>query len=152
MQVTVRKASAADAAALAELRWRWTGDEPGYPDTDRAAFTELFADWVDAHASTHLPFLAEVDSRVVGMAWLMVADRVPGPNRRHRRFGDVQSVFVAPELRDRGIGAALLKAVLAEARALELEHVTVHSAGRAIPLYQRAGFQHHQHWLAWRPA
>jgi hypothetical protein len=32
-----------------------------------------------------------------------------------------------------------------------LEHVTVHSNGRAVPFYQRNGFQHDQRWLRWVP-
>jgi len=60
-------------------------------------------------------------------------------------------VYVVPELRDRRIGAALLAAVLAVARGLELEHVTVHSSDRAVPLYQRAGFRHERLWLRWLP-
>ncbi|MDO3703769.1 GNAT family N-acetyltransferase [Micromonospora sp. C28SCA-DRY-2] len=71
--------------------------------------------------------------------------------RWHRRSGDVQSVYVVPELRDAGIGAILLEAVLAEAAKLELEQVTVHSTERAIPFYQRVGFQHDQRWLRWQP-
>lgn len=151
MQVAVRKAMAADAAALAELRWRWHTEEGGYPGTDRGAFLEFFSTWVNEHLSTHLPFLAKVDDQAVGMAWLMVADRVPGAARRHRRFGDVQSVYVVPELRDRAIGASLLEALLAEARRLELEHVTVHASERAVPLYERSGFQHDDRWLRWLP-
>lgn len=151
MQVTVRKATAADAAALAGLRWRWVSEERGYTGTDRAAFVELFSAWVTDHLSTHLPFLAEVDDGVVGMAWLMVADRVPAPTRRNRRSGDVQSVYVVPELRNSGVGAVLLEAVLAEARRLKLEHVAVHSTDRAVHLYQRVGFQHDQCWLRWKP-
>jgi GNAT superfamily N-acetyltransferase len=147
----VRKATAADAMALARLRWRWPVEERGYAGTDHAVFVELFSAWVIEHLSTHLPFLAEVDDQVVGMAWLMVADRVPGPARRYRRTGDVQSVYVVPELRDGGVGAALLDAVLAEARRLELEHVTVHSSRRAVPFYRRVGFQEGQRWLEWRP-
>jgi GNAT superfamily N-acetyltransferase len=150
MQVTVRKASAADAVALACLRWRWPAGERGYSETDRGAFVELFSAWVIEHLSTHLPFLAEVDDEVVGMAWLMVTDRVPSPARRSRRTGDVQSVYVVPELRDGGVGGALLDAVLAEARMLELEHVTVHSSERAVAFYLRAGFEDGQRWLQWR--
>jgi GNAT superfamily N-acetyltransferase len=151
MQVTARKGRAADAVALARLRWRWSVEERTYAETDRAAFLELFSLWVIEHLSTHLPFLAEVNARAVGTAWLMVADRVPSPARRDRRFGDVQSVYVVPELRGRGVGGALLDGVLAEARRLKLEHVTVHSSDRAVLLYQRAGFQHGRRWLRWRP-
>lgn len=151
MQVTVRKAAEVDAAALGGLRWRRLTEERGYTGTDRADFLALFASWMADHVSTHLPFLAEVDGEVVGMAWLMVGDRVPTPERRLRRSGDVQSVYVVPELRDSGIGAALLESVLVAARSLDLEHVTVHSSGRAVPFYQRVGFQHDQRWLRWQP-
>lgn len=89
MQITVRRATTADAVALARLRWRWSVEERDHAATDLAAFQELFSAWVIEHLSTHLPFLAEVDDEVVAMAWLMVADRVPSPARRHRRSGDV---------------------------------------------------------------
>jgi ribosomal protein S18 acetylase RimI-like enzyme len=147
MQVTVRNAIAADATALARLRW--SAEERDDAGTDRAAFLELFSAWVIEHLSTHLPFVATVDNDVVAMAWLMVADRVPSPGRRHRRTGDLQSVYVVPELRDSGIGAALLDAVVAEAHRLELEHLTVHSSERAVSFYQRAGFRDDQRWLQW---
>ena len=151
MQVRVRKATAADAVALARLRGPWPTDGHGYAGADHATFVELFSAWFVEHLLTHLAFLAEVNDHVVGMAWLMVADRVPSPTRRRRRTGDVQPVYVVPELRDRGVGAALLDAVLGEARRLDLEHVTVHSSDRAVPFYQRKRFQHGQRWLQWRP-
>lgn len=150
MHVAVRRATAADAVALAGLRWRRGTDESGYTGTDSAAFSKLFATWLTEHLSTHLPFLAEVNEHVVGMAWLMVAERVPTAARRSRRSGDVQSVYVVPELRNSRIGAALLEEVLAEARRLELEHVTVHSSDRAMRFYQRGGFEHGQTWLRWK--
>ncbi|GAB3148470.1 GNAT family N-acetyltransferase [Micromonospora sonneratiae] len=151
MQVTIRRATTDDAAALGGLRWRRLTERSGCTAADRTAFLEQFSAWLTDHRSTHVPFLAEVGDDVVGMAWLMVADRVPAPTRRHRRSGDVQSVYVVPELRDGGIGAALLEAVLAEARQLGLEHVTVHSSERAVRFYQRVGFQHDQRWLRWEP-
>lgn len=54
------------------------------------------------------------------MAWLMFTERVPGPAQQRRRFGDVQSVYVVPEVRGRGIGAALVQALLIEAGTLKL--------------------------------
>ena len=63
----------------------------------------------------------------------------------------MQSVYVAPERRGGGVGVALMRAVLDEARALELEHVTVHSSSRALSLYRGAGFEHEEHWLRWLP-
>lgn len=152
MQVSARRATAADAPALARLRWRWRVDERDRPAVDETVFLESFAAWVVDHLATHLPFVAEVDGHVCGMAWLVVADRVPHPGVLDRRTGDVQSVYVVPELRNTGVGAVLLDAVLREARDRELEHVTVHSSDRAVPFYLRSGFRDRQRWLEWRPA
>jgi GNAT superfamily N-acetyltransferase len=152
MEVTVRRGTAQDAPALARLRWRWRTDERGKAPTgvDRATFVEFLATWIVDHLSTHLPFVAEVGGRLVGMAWLMLTDRVPSVTNLDRRFGDVQSVYVVPELRNGGVGAALMAAVLAEARARELEFVTVHSSQRAVPMYERAGFRAGRNWLEFR--
>jgi GNAT superfamily N-acetyltransferase len=133
-------ADVADAAALAELQ----DIEP-----DKLA---AYADWVAAHAQTHLPFIAEVDGCVVGAAWLLVAERVPRKASLDRRYGDVQSVMVREEYRNHGIGAALMAAILAEARTRDLSHVTVHSGRRAVDFYLRNGFGHHRQLLLWRPA
>ena len=103
-RVIVRMADVADVATLAELQ----DIEP-----DKLA---AYAGWVAAHAETHLPFVAEVDGCVVGSAWLLVAERVPGNESLDRRYGDVQSVMVRQEYRNQGIGAALMAAILAEAR------------------------------------
>jgi GNAT superfamily N-acetyltransferase len=148
--VTVRRATAVDAPSLARLRWRWRTEERDAPSADRASFLAYFTSWVVDHLATHLPFVVELEGRLAGMAWLMLADRVPTPTLLDRRFGDVQSVYVVPELRNSGVGAALLRAVLAEAQARELVHVTVHSSDRAVPFYVRGGFADHNTWLEWR--
>ncbi|MFC7547199.1 GNAT family N-acetyltransferase [Plantactinospora sp. GCM10030261] len=135
----VRRASAADAAALAELRG---------VDGDKLS---AYADWVVAHAETHLPFVAELDEQVVGAAWLLVAPRVPSNESLDRWYGDIQSVEVRAEYRNRGIGSALIAAILAEARARRLLHVTVHSGHRAVDFYLRNGFNHHRRILLWKP-
>jgi ribosomal protein S18 acetylase RimI-like enzyme len=135
----VRKAGVADVAALAALRGIEPENLPAY------------SDWVAAHAETHLPFVAEVDGSVVGAAWLLVADRVPSNDSPVRRYGDIQSVEVREEYRNRGIGGALIATILAEAGARDLLHVTVHSSRLAVDFYQRAGFCHHRQLLLWEP-
>jgi GNAT superfamily N-acetyltransferase len=136
----VRRGSVADAAALAGLQ--------DVPSAGLADFTR----WVTDHERTHLPFVAEVDSTVVGAAWLLIAERVPRAAATERSFGDIQSVMVSSEHRGRGIGTALIDAILAEARARGLSHVTVHSGRRAVDFYLREGFGHHRQMLLWEPA
>ncbi len=150
MHVTVRRATAVDAPALARLRWRWRVEERDERGTDRASFLEFFTAWVIDHLSTHVPFVIDVDGRLSGMAWLMLAARVPSPALMDRRTGDLQGVYVVPDMRNSGVGAALLDAILREARDRELEHVTVHSSDRAAPLYLRLGFTDGQNWLHWK--
>jgi GNAT superfamily N-acetyltransferase len=132
-------AGLADIAALAELR-----------DIEPDELT-AYADWVAVHAESHLPFVAEVDGYVVGAAWLLVAERVPGHGSPERRYGDVQSVMVREAYRNRGIGSALMAAILTEARTRGLLHVTVHSGRRAVDFYLRNGFGHHRQILLWEP-
>jgi GNAT superfamily N-acetyltransferase len=138
--VIVRRAGGADVAVLAEL----SGIDGGN--------LEAYADWVAAHSETHLPYVAEVDGAVVGAAWLLVAERVPRAEALDRRYGDIQSVMVRAEYRNRGIGGALMTALLAEARTQGLLHVTVHSGRRAVDFYLRNGFDHHRQLLHWEPA
>jgi GNAT superfamily N-acetyltransferase len=138
--VIVRRGGPADVVALAALRGI-DGDTLG-----------AYAGWVAAHADTHLPFVAEVDGHVVGAAWLFVAERVPGNESLDRWYGDVQSVMVREEHRNRGVGRALMAAILAEARARGLLHVTVHSGRRAVDFYLRNGFSQHRQLLLWEPA
>ena len=152
MEVTVRRGTAEDAPALARLRWRWETENRDAVEADRAMFLEYFCSWMVDHLATHLPFVVEVDGRLAGMAWLMLANRVPNPRRLDRRMGDVQSVYVLPELRNSGVGRVLMAAILEEARDRELDRVTVHAAERALPFYQRSGFLDGQNWLQWRPA
>jgi GNAT superfamily N-acetyltransferase len=135
----VRKAGVADVATLAELR----SIEP-----DKLA---AYADWVAAQAATHLPFVAEVDGYVVGVAWLLFAERVPGNESLDRWYGDVQSVMVREGYRHNGVGGALMAAILAEARTRCLLHATVHSGRRAVDFYLRNGFSHHRQLLLWEP-
>jgi GNAT superfamily N-acetyltransferase len=135
----VRKAGVADAATLAELR----GIE--------AAKLAAYAGWVAAHAETHLPFVAEVDGYVVGVAWLLLAQRSPSNESLDRWYGDVQSVVVREEYRNNGVGGALMAAILAEARTRCLVYVTVHSARRAVDFYLRNGFSHDRELLLWKP-
>ena len=132
-----------DVEALAALRYAWCSGEGG-ESGELADFAPAFADWWRAHADSHLPFIAYASEAphgsAIGMAWLGVLNRIPGPERFLRRSGMVQSVYVTPAARNRGVGAALLTAVIAEARALRLGYVAVHPSAQSFPLYRRAGF------------
>lgn len=140
--VVVRLASAtepADIAALALLRYTWCVDEGGETG-EPVDFAAAFAAWWAEHEATHLCWLAERGGQPVGMTWLGVLHRVPGPERFRRVAGVVQSVFVLPSERAAGVGTLLIDALVAHARADELGYLIVHPSERSYGLYERAGF------------
>ncbi|MFC0681480.1 GNAT family N-acetyltransferase [Lysobacter korlensis] len=138
--VVVRTAEERDIGELAALRWVWS--PPAQPD-DREAlrdFTEWLADWMTAHRDDVLCKIAVADGRLIGMAWLAIYERVPNPDDRRRRTGDVQSVFVLPRFRGRGVGRRLMSELCAAADDLGIPTVTVRSSASAMPFYERLGF------------
>lgn len=140
--LTVRAADstqASDVAALAMLRYTWCVDE-GRESGDPSSFAAAFGTWWTEHESTHLGWLAERAGEPVGMAWLGVLHRVPGPEQFRRVAGMVQSVFVLPSERSAGAGSLLIDAIVAHARAERLGYLMVHPSERSYPLYERAGF------------
>jgi len=138
----VRQASSesdAEVSALAGLRFRWRHDEGGEAG-DLQTFAPAFRAWWRDHAATHLGFLAEVDGEAAGMAWLGVLVRIPGPDRFERTSGMIQSVYVSPDARGRGIGTSLVELAIATARERGLDYLGVHPSERSYPVYERAGF------------
>jgi GNAT superfamily N-acetyltransferase len=145
----IRLAAGADLLDIAALRW---AQERGVQDVrvgqavvDFDEFAADFIDWAASHPEHHC-VVARDDtdrdgSRIVGMAWLAELPRVPSPISFDRAGGDIQSVYVSPDNRNEGIGAAMVQRIVELAGQLGLMRVTVHSSGRAIPVYARAGFR-----------
>ncbi len=151
MTSRVRRAELADAEELARLRWQWRVEERGETGLAWEDFRTRFAQWWLARADRHLAFLAEVDGVAAGTMWLAIIDRVPGPGRWERRAGLVQNAYVVPELRDKGVGTALLTALLAEAAQLGLDYLGVHPSERSYGFYRRGGFTDSSKVLELRP-
>lgn len=147
----IRRSGDTDTAALGELRWRWREEEGRPFFMTRAAFDTAFRRWCLDHRHSHLGWLADDEAgQPVGMAWLAILERIPGPDAWPRLSGSLQSVYVLPAARNAGAGAALVAAVVAEARARALSYVVVHPSERSFPLYRRAGFSESGHVLELR--
>ncbi len=83
---------------------------------------------------------AEVDGTLVGMAGAGWSDR-----RKTRHVAEVYAVYVKPNHRGKGIGAALVQGLLDELKALpQIEKVKLSVTGSneaAVALYRRLGFE-----------
>lgn len=129
----MRIAAVDDAGALATLRARWT-------EADEPAFAQRMADWLEAEGERRTVWLALLDGEPVGMASLFEYHRMPRPGRGGSRWGYLSNMFVLESCRDRGIGAALLDAIVAAADERGYARIVLSPSERAIPFYRRAGF------------
>jgi len=133
--VTVRPATRADDAALADLdRRTWSPRHEvveGPPPPGRPFFGP------GAEPAGHL--VAEQAGVVVG--YVRVGARTPLPSNAHVR--QVQGLVVAPEVRGQGIGRALVEAAVTAARAEGARRIWLRVLGTnagAQRVYAAAGF------------
>lgn len=139
--VVIRASRTDDLPTVADLRWQWSVDEDGAaPTGSPEAFRQAMTAFAAAHPETHRCVVAEQDGVVVGMAWLAIVARPPTPDRSERRTADVQTVYVAPEARGRGVAQRLVRRLLELAAEAGVERTTVHSSVVGEALYRRLGF------------
>jgi GNAT superfamily N-acetyltransferase len=131
--VNVRVAGAADVAALAALRALWSGG--GEPDFDRR-----MAAWIADEGDRRTTWLATVGDEPVGMASMLEYRRMPRPGRPDSRWGYVSNMFVREDVRNRGIGSALLEAIIAAGEERGYVRLVLSPSARSVPFYARAGF------------
>jgi GNAT superfamily N-acetyltransferase len=136
----ISKAGNDDVPGLARLLFLMADTEERAQEATPTFASELTLWWA-AHQQSHSAFVARLDGpEIVGMAWVALVPRVPRPGSMDRVSADIQSVFVTLGHRTRGIGSALVSAASQYATRLGCSRVTVHSAVRSVPLYERLGF------------
>lgn len=135
----IDRAGRQDVSQLARLLWVHAAPDEQARQSVESFATDLDAWWAD-HEASHLAFLARTGDDVVGMAWLALLPRVSRPGTRARSSADLQSVFVLPAHRGRGVGSALVKAATEYALRRGAARVTVQSGDKAVRLYERLGF------------
>jgi GNAT superfamily N-acetyltransferase len=131
----IRIAEAGDLRALARLRALWS-DHPA-PD---AAFEQRMAAWLAAEGERRTTWLADLADAAIGMASLFEYRRMPRPGRPDSRWGYLSNMFVREEFRNRGIGSALLDAIVSTAQARGYARLVLSPSLPALPFYKRAGF------------
>jgi GNAT superfamily N-acetyltransferase len=141
--VRIRRATEADAGLLAEHRaavWveadHWTSVElqPQIP-VWRDFFRRCMRD--DSYAA----FVAEQDGNVIGSGALLIYLTIPRPGFASDRAGRVQSVYVAPHARRRGVARAIVQHIVDLARHKKLTSLVLHPTDAARALYAEFGFK-----------
>jgi GNAT superfamily N-acetyltransferase len=144
MVVTVRPVCADEVAALYRLRRRSLAEDPDafdqtVADADAKGVQPLADLLGQAGEDRELVLFGEVDGAAVGLVFVSRSRR---PRSRHR--ARLWGMWVAPQARGVGVGAALLAEALRWCRDVGVEMVdlwVVTDHHRAIRVYERAGFR-----------
>ena len=131
----IRSAQAADIVSLARLRALWRG-EAVTPE-----FVERFRAWYEREQPSRWCWIADNETDgAVGMVNLKLFERMPSPSSPPSRWGYLANLFVRPEHRGRGIGDALVTALVDRSIAENLVRIVLAPSEQALPLYGRHGF------------
>jgi GNAT superfamily N-acetyltransferase len=133
--MAIRPATLADAGAIASLRSQWNGDTDVAPQ-----FPDRLAAWLAAEGERRTTWLAELGTDPIGMVSMLEYRRMPWPDRPASCWGYVSNMFVRDEYRNRGIGSALLEALIETARERAYVRLVTSPSKDALPFYRRAGF------------
>lgn len=133
--MTVRRAVAADEAALLEIELTAWDATSGFPSLTAGDRTTFFAERYGPDAF----LVAELAGRLVG--YIRLQDKYPFPEGAG--VLSINGLAVAPEARGQGIGSVLMDAVTAEAKRRGARKITLHVHGVntvARRLYERHGY------------
>jgi GNAT superfamily N-acetyltransferase len=125
--------SAADARAFKELNEEWISSHFTLEDADRASLDDPQGSIIDPGGDV---LLARYDQDVVGSIALIAGEG---------GLFEIAKMAVAPALRGRGIGRAILNAAVVRAVELGAERLFLGSNTKladAIHLYEAVGFRH----------
>lgn len=131
----VRQAGLDDVADLTQLRAAWRGSQV------TPEFAENFATWFRSEDASRLWWVAEEErDGAVGMVNLKLFERMPSPGSA-AQWGYLANLFVLPEHRGEGIGAALVQAVVTWSQAAGLVRLVLSPSEASVSLYERLGFR-----------
>ena len=139
--VRIRLAGADDASELARLKESWADLADPATEAELTAFAGELRRWMLERGDAVTCAVAESDGVLIGMAWLVVFERVPNIRDTRRRTGDIQSVFVHRNHRSHGIGTGLVRALTAKADHLGIPRITVSASAAAASMYDALGFE-----------
>lgn len=130
----IRRLAQDEPAADAVARWRheafFASDGASFEETLRAQQA-----WLSQPSDYELPLLATVDGAPAGCCLFVRAEI----DAKHDLTPWLASLYVAPEFRKLGIGAALVRAIEQHARDVGCNELHLYT-GRAAPFYARLGW------------
>ena len=148
----VRRAVRSDLPVILDLRLAFDrellgGDLP--PDRigpHRSQVADYLATHIDG--DTYHVWVADEGGRIVAMGGLVFVDRPPHPRSRRTGEGFIVNVYTLPRWRGRGVGRAVMEALVADAKSLGLRRVYLRTSDDGRALYEQMGFRDPGNYLS----
>lgn len=139
---TLRRATLRDLDTLVDHRramWRAMG---GFTASDLDAADRVYRRWVRPRLASggFVAWIAESRGKALASGGLWLTRIHPRPRAPGGRVAYLMSVYTAPEARRKGLATRITKAAIAEARARDVEAVTLHASRQGRSVYARLGF------------
>lgn len=142
MELRVRDANRADAAALAHLRYEFRA-ALGDPSEPEDGFVDRCQAWMSPRLAPGSPWrcwVIESDGHLVGNLWLQLIEKIPNPVLELEAHAYITNVYVRPAARGSGGGALLLAAAMEWCRTHGIDSAILWPTARSRSLYARADF------------
>jgi len=155
-EIDVRPATAADAPALAQLRFAFRSEYQQIVESE-SDFVARCEPWMRDRLVRDTGWRAWVAVRrdagtLAGTLWLQLIEKLPNPGEETELHAYITSVFIHPDIRNSGAGSRLIETALTSCRALQVDTVFLWPSSRSRPLYARHGFTHPDDMLSQRLA
>ena len=84
--------------------------------------------------------IGEYDSKIITVAYLIINDFPPNPNRENGKTGTLLNVYTFSEYRKRGIAKRIVEKIIDEAKRIGLNSIELKATNDGYNLYKSIGF------------
>lgn len=142
VHVSIRLAAAADAIALAKLRYAFRSSMAETTE-DEASFVPRCARWMKErleNTNGWRCWIAERGDLPVGNLWAQLIEKVPNPTAESEYHAYITNLYVDEACRGQGVGSLLLNAALGWIQTNDVHAVILWPTERSRSLYRRHKF------------
>jgi len=142
--IAYRKAVLSDAEKLAEIRTFFLkevsneySEETGmiFEQANLAYFKKALCD------NSFMSWIALDNEEIIATSGLSFSIVPPFPDVLDGKVAYIMNMYTFPTYRNQGIGAALFKRIVDEAKQLGYKKITLHATDMGRPLYEKYGFK-----------
>lgn len=149
MEITYRRLETRDLDEFIQMRIAQLREEGAEDDID---LVPALRSYYDRHLAdgTFVSWLASDGKRIIGTSGMSFVEKPPYFSCPSGRIGLLSSMYVAPELRRRGIAGKLLSLVIDEARKYGCGTVQITASDMGVKLYTSFGFVKNDNFMQYK--